>query len=566
MKRRFIFTVLIVLILVITGCTMSELPQGQLNRREKQVKHFIEQYLKTIRPLDKALALAWWEAATTGESQAYKRSAEIQLQINNLLSNKNEFVFLKESRESGQVKDPLLARQLDGLYRSYLRNQIDPGLNRQMVELSTQIEERFSTFRSTIDGKKVTDNEIKDILKTSTNSEQRQKAWLGSKQVGQAIADDILKLVRLRNQAARSLGFDNYHTMSLELSEQKAEDVQAILDELYELTKEPYTQLKTELDAMLAENCGVTVSKLQPWHYHDPFFQETPLVYALDLDAYYKEKDIANLASRFYTGIGLDVESILAHSDLYEREGKNPHAFCTDIDKEGDVRILCNIKPNESWMETTLHELGHGVYDKYYDPEMPYLLRGPVHAFTTEGIAMFFGRLSRNPEWMQKMLGLTDAQRTKIAEVAGKYARAKQLIFARWDMVMFNFERQLYADPEQDVNTLWWQLVQKYQHIDKPAGRDKPDWAAKIHIASAPCYYHNYLLGELFASQVHHKLVTDVLDRVGMDTGYVAKKQAGLYLKENVFEPGSLYPWNEMIARATGEPLTPKYFVDQFVK
>ena len=52
-------------------------------------------------------------------------------------------------------------------------------------------------------------------------------------------------------------------------------------------------------------------------------------------------------------------ESVLASSDLYEREGKNPQAFCTDIDKEGDVRILCNLKNNEGWMETILHELGH---------------------------------------------------------------------------------------------------------------------------------------------------------------------------------------------------------------
>ncbi|MBN1816814.1 MAG: M2 family metallopeptidase [Sedimentisphaerales bacterium] len=566
MKRRFLLILMTALLIITTGCAVSEPSQSQWNRREKQVKLFIAQHLDTIRPLDKASALAWWEAATTGKPEAYRKAAETQLEINTILSDKKQFIFLKESRESGQVKDPSLARQLDLLYRAYLANQIDPELNRQIVELSTQIDERFSTFRGTMEGKKVTDNEIKDILKTSTDSEQRKKAWLASKQVGQAVADDILKLVRLRNQAARSLGFDNYHTMSLELSEQKVEDVQAILDALFELTKEPYTRLKAELDKKLAEDCGVTVSELQPWHYHDPFFQETPLVYAVDLDAYYKDKDIVQLARRFYAGIGLDVDAILAHSDLFEREGKNPHAFCTHIDREGDVRILCNIKPNETWMETTLHELGHGVYDKYFDPEMPYLLRGPVHAFATEGIAMFFGRLSRNPEWMQKMLDLSDAQRTQIAEVAGQYARAKQLIFARWDMVMFHFERQLYADPDQDVNALWWNLVQHYQQIGKPSGWDEPDWAAKIHIASAPCYYHNYLLGELFASQVHHKLVADVLKGVDMEAGYVGKKRAGLYLKEHIFEPGSLYPWNEMIARATGEPLTPKYFVDQFVK
>ena len=53
---------------------------------------------------------------------------------------------------------------------------------------------------------------------------------------------------------------------------------------------------------------------------------------------------------------------MLARSDLYEKTGKSPHAFCTDIDREGDVRVLANIVPNEYWMGTMLHELGHAVY------------------------------------------------------------------------------------------------------------------------------------------------------------------------------------------------------------
>ena len=53
---------------------------------------------------------------------------------------------------------------------------------------------------------------------------------------------------------------------------------------------------------------------------------------------------------------------MIARSDLYEKKGKSPHAFCTDIDREGDVRVLANIVPNEYWMGTMLHEFGHSVY------------------------------------------------------------------------------------------------------------------------------------------------------------------------------------------------------------
>jgi len=231
------------------------------------------------------------------------------------------------------------------------------------------------------------------------------------------------------------------------------------------------------------------------------------------------------------------------------------------------VRVLCNLQNNEYWMETILHELGHSVYEKYFDFSTPYLLRSPAHSFTTEAMATFFGRLSRNSAWMQPMLGLSDDQRTEIEKVGAKYAQLKQLIFARWDMVMYQFEKQLYAVHDQDLTKLWWDLVEKYQLVKRPPQRTNPDWAAKIHFSAAPCYYHNYLLGEMLASQWQHTLVTKVLGlKSDQGVSCIGQKKVGDYLRQNVFEAGDLYPWNEMIRRSTGEPLTARYFVDQFVK
>jgi len=543
-------------------------PRGYAsNAKENQLKEFITAHVAKVKPLDKQANLAWWDAYTTGDPKAYDRNSELTLQIRQIYSNPKEFAFLKELKQSGQVKDPLLARQLTVLYNAYLANQIEPELLKQIVELGTQIEKNFSTFRGTIDGKKVTDNEIKDVLKDETDSAKREKAWLASKQVGAAVAADLVRLVKLRNEAARKLGFDNYHTMALATGEQDVKELDKLFADLNERTKKPFAKVKGELDQILAKKYGVAPDKLMPWHYHDPFFQETPMVYNLDLDAYYQDKDVKKLAEEFYAGLGLPVDAILAHSDLYEKEGKNPHAFCTHIDREGDVRVLCNLRNDEYWMETILHELGHGVYDKYLDYETLWLLRTPAHAFTTEAMAMFFGRLSRNPAWMQKTLNLTDAQRAEIEKVGGKYAQLKQLIFARWDMVMYYFEKGLYANPDQDLNKLWWDLVEKYQLVRRPPNRSQPDWAAKIHFTAAPCYYHNYMLGEMLASQLHHTLVHKVLGlKSDKGVSYVGQKKAGQYLREKVFEAGDLYPWNEMIKRSTSEPLTAKYFVDQFVK
>lgn len=554
-------------ILVVTLTACVALVGCASNQKEKQLQEFVDSHVEKVQPMNKETNLAYWDAATSGKPEDYEKVSELTLKIRQVYSDPDDFAFLKGFKESGRPKDPVLARQLDMLYNAYLSNQIDPELLKELVALGTEIEKNFSTFRGTIDGEKVTDNEIKEILKDRTDSAARKQAWLASKQVGAAVADDIVRLIKLRNTAARKLGFDNFHTLSLTTAEQDVKELDRIFDELYELTNEPFRRLKADLDRILAAKYGVAENELMPWHYHDPFFQETPMVYDLDLDHYYEDKDVKELATAFYAGIGLSVESILDDSDLYEREGKNPHAFCTDIDREGDVRILCNLKNNETWMETILHELGHAVYDKYQDPDVPYLLREPAHIFATEAIAMFFGRLSRNAAWMQQMLELSDEQRREIEKVSGKYAQLKQLIFARWAMVMYDFEKQLYANPEQDLNALWWQTVEKYQFVKKPAGRDEPDWAAKIHFAIAPCYYHNYLLGELLASQLHNHIVHEVLNLDSdKNVSYVGKKKVGEFLTDQVFEAGAVYEWNDMIELATGEPLRPKYFVTQFVE
>jgi peptidyl-dipeptidase A len=165
------------------------------------------------------------------------------------------------------------------------------------------------------------------------------------------------------------------------------------------------------------------------------------------------------------------------------------------------------------------------------------------------------------------MLKLSPAEYEKIKRVCDTYLQSQQVLFARWASVMYQFEKQLYANPDQDLNSLWWELVEKYQQVKRPPGPVDAGWASKLHFVVAPCYYHNYMLGELFASQLHHHLVFAVMKKSADDgVSYVENQQIGNYIRKHVLAPAALYHWNDMIARATGEPLTPKYFVQQFIR
>lgn len=526
---------------------------------------FLQRHVDRVEPLSREVNIAYWNATVSGKAKDFERSAELQVELQRVYSDPTEYEMICNWLTGGSAANELERRQATLLSHAYRRNQIDPSLNERITKLQSKIDNQFNVYRASINGKKATSNDILKVLKESDDSNSRRRVWEAGKQVGQLVVDDLITLVKLRNEAANSLGYSTYYAMSMDLNEQDEAEIVRIFDELEVLSREPFQAAKDEVDRRLASRYGIGTDDMRPWHYEDPFFQEAPRVFDIDLDRYYRGHRILDLVSRFYRGIGLEVDGILARSDLYEKPGKDQHAFCTDIDRKGDIRILANIKDDETWTGTMLHELGHAVHDRYIDPDLPYLLRQEAHIFTTEAIAMLFGRLSKHPDWIQDTMAISDEEKERITDDLLRSLRLQQLIFARWSQVMMRFERQLYLDPDRNLSRLWWDLAGQYQSLAPPDDCDFPHWASKTHIVTSPVYYHNYLLGELLASQLGDYIMRNVLPE-GSNRSFSGQKAVGEYLKQKVFGPGARYRWDSLISRATGEPLSSKYFVQEFVE
>lgn len=556
MKNLKLFIAFVLTISIGVSCSTKQ------EKMEKRLREFLTAYDAKVIPLYKESALTSWNANISGNDADLAISEKAAFELDKYFTDKKAFAELKEIKESNAVKDSLLLRQLEIIYDAYLGKQVDTSLIATRLSMETEINKKYLNFRVKVNEKELSDNQVEDVLRNSTSSAELQATWEAHKQLGPVVAEDIIKLVKHRNLIAQNLGFSNYHEMSLKLSGQDPAEVTTTFDELDNLTKGNFAQLKGEIDAYFAKRYKVKVEDLQPWHYQNRFFQEAPEIYPVNFDKYYKDQDPVKLVATFYDGIGLNVDAILAKSDLYEKPGKNQHAFCTDIDRAGDVRTLDNIRPDSYWMNTILHELGHGVYSYYNDRSLPFTLRDAAHTFTTEAIANMFGRMATNPEWMMQMGIIDSTESAKIAEDSRKALRLQMLVFSRWAQVMYRFEKSMYENPDQDLNKLWWNMVENYQMIKNPEGRNMPDWATKIHVALYPCYYHNYLLGELLASQLYSFMTTNITENQSL----VGEKAVGDYLRKNVFLPGARYSWNEMIEKATGEKLTAKYYAKQFVE
>lgn len=568
-KAIKLMTVL-VLCFVLISCGKKDkhqLSEEDAKKVEMEFKEYATGLDAKIAPLYKEMALAYWTASISGLDEDYAKSADAEMELNKVLSDKDVFAKLKHFKETGAVNDLVLARQLKVLYDSYLAKQLDTDKLDKMTKMQNEIEKKYSNFRANVNGEILDDNAIEDILKNETDSKKLKAAWMAHKEIGPLVADDIIALVKVRNESARELGFENFHDMQLRLSELDPEYLSDFFANLDELTRDAFIELKKEIDTKLSARLNIKPQQMMPWHYQNRYFQEAPKIYDFDFDEIFENQNIEELTTKYYSSIGMEVSDMMANSDLYSKEGKNQHAYCIDIDRDAlDVRVLCNIRPNSSWMETMLHEFGHAVYQKYVSEDLPWSLKTPTHIFTTEGVAMLFGRFATNAQWLKDMGIVDQKSASEIADISSKVLRLQQLVFSRWVQVMYEFEKGMYGNPDQDLNKLWWDLVEKYQMIKKPEGRDMPDWATKIHIASSPCYYHNYLLGEIWASQFYSYINNQILrNNTGKQSSFYGQEISGRFLIDRVFKVANKYDWKTMIKKATGEEFTPKYYAEQFV-
>ncbi len=516
---------------------------------------FLEAYAAWVRPLKVEHAKSYWSFAVDGDSVAHARVQEIEELLSDLHSDPATWRALQAWHEA-PIGNALLDRQIHLLYPEYRQGQADEQLRNNVIRLAVNMELTCSIFRPELDGERVDSNELDRQLLRETDDHKRRRLWETTRQVGDRVAEQVVQLAVLRNELARELGFDNYYLLALDEEEMDQEQLFSVLDELRASTNAPWQDRKALLDEEVAARRGKDSAKLQPWDYPERFLQSLPRGDDdYSTDAWFPLRGIQTHAKGFYRGIGLPIDKLWAASDMLPKDGKYPHAFCIGVDNPEDVRVLCNLDSTTRWMETTLHEFGHALYDAGVSSDLPWLLRNAAHTFITEAVAMYFGRLTGNQRWLCEVAGVPEDRARHCVE----RQREAQLVFVRWALVVSYFERSFYANPRADLDALWWDLVEDLQGLRRPDGWQGHDWASKVHIACYPAYYQNYILGELLASQFTAKL--DSL----LSEAQIRDPRVGAFFSR-LFATGRSLPWSETVQGQCGETLSSRYWLAQFVE
>ena len=537
----------------------------------------VAEHVRLERPLYLKAGEAFWDAMTSGGPEAFSAWEEAELRRKEVRGDTGRFERARELLADGELTDADLRRQLQMLEQQYLPHQMPAETRRRTTEIETQLEELFSNYRVDVQGEQRSMADVERLMRTRTDPLLLEELWKASKQVGEQLLPLHLELVQLRNQIARDLGFDDYVDLALHVQGFDSDWLEAFFVEVEQATDGPFRQLKEEeIDPLLAARFEVPAAELMPWHYGNPYFQDAPPgLYELDLDALYARRDQQQVvadAADFFGGIGMPADGILSRSDLYPREGKNPHAMAHKMDLEipGTAVLLMNLPmppgtQNRMGTATLLHELGHCVHYEAVDHGLPYLFLD-VDSQTTEALAILMERQVLTAGWLSSYLGVDLEEARDISRRAFRNMRAQELIFARWCLVIYRWEKDIYGNPDQDWGDAWWRHKERYQLLTRPPDWHNPDPLGKYHLATAmTTYYNNYAVGGFIAAQV----AAAVADHIGQDVrtaDYRNRPEVGAWFGDRYASPGSRLDWLHLVESATGTPLATDAWKRQFVE
>jgi len=567
-KVFFIIAILVVAI----GCL------DEKRQAEMIFQHYLDRKTGAIQNFSKESSLALWNATVSGKDSDYKKLIDIELDFNksnrtapgtfspdnfttitrNVFTNEEDFELLKKLKQSGLITDTVLSRQLIYLYHSFTGSQIESDKYKKLLESGVKLSHSSSSLKYELNGKLYSLVQIDSLKKRTSDGQNLEKISNAHRLGAQKIAPDIIQLVKDRNEVARVLGYIDYYHVQFESRDESPEKVKSLIDEIELKTRDQFLDAKRVIDKKLAKQYEVKVEELRPWHYKDEKMSYLSGRFTAILDSLLKTAEPVKQTAAFMDGIGLNIQPIIDKSEL---NNGNMTAMI-NIDFRNDIRLIGLITNSFDGLTKMLHLAGHAVHYSNVSEDLPYLLQGPS-LIITEGVARYFENLAYDQNWLNDELGFDQKTKDEVGLILQHFREVDQLFRIRKQMVMAEFEREIYSNPEQDLDHLWQELNLKYLDIRYPDEKGACFWATNKYFMSLSCYVQNYILADIVAAQLKHAIDVKVLRE--QTQAMKGNKLVGEYLKANLFSYGDLYPWEKLIEKSTGELLNSQYFVNELI-
>ncbi len=526
---------------------------------ERNIVDFIDNHIELVADLSAKLGDSTWRVKKNGRPADKRAYIERLEALEAVYANRENFARVRTYDDEHLSQEVLTQRQIHLMRLRFAAAQMPATRQTRINELVEEIDQLSHTYRVHVGNKKFSLTEVREILRTSSDKKLRKALWLGARSdLGEDVGDLAIRLVGVRNRAARDLGYGNFFRMSMELQGVEESLLTKLLNKLITSTEAEFKESKAKLDEELRKKFKLRTKTIPPWIYSDLFFRSQASTKTSGFDKLYAGKDLTALAKKAMASVGFDVEAILAKSELHADDTKTTESICIHPDRrKKGTRIHANIADDESSMAMLMSDLGRGVFYEHIASNLPYLLREPCHKLILDAVAILFAQEVRTTEFLQTIVEGNKSSITRLMNAQRENQTLSRLLSARWLAMIVYFERSIYENPGRDMTRIWWELAMIFQHLEEPPEVDgKKEWAANIDLANAPVQHHNELLSTLIASQIRQAIEAETGNR-----NLVGNEGARAFLVEKVFASGATHDWTTLVENATGSPLS----VDAYV-
>lgn len=228
----------------------------------------------------------------------------------------------------------------------------------------------------------------------------------------------------------------------------------------------------------------------------------------------------------------------------------------------------------------TVHEVGHAMYEQGRNAKHAGL---PVSEALSMGVhesqSLFWERMvGQNVNFWKAMLPKMHERLPHTKDVTAEdmffainqvnlgliRVDADELTYPFHIMLRFELERKLATEglSLEDLPQAWRDGMKKLLGVEVPTDRD--GCLQDVHWPSGAIgYFPSYTLGAMMAAQVFRHLKKVVMPDLEDKIARGEFDEMRGWLRREIHEVGSLYPsLDELLEKATGEPLNPNYFLE----
>lgn len=356
-------------------------------------------------------------------------------------------------------------------------------------------------------------------IRNEPDHDRRSRLFEAKVQETVKLNEILLERMATADDLSVVLGFRNYRDMCSSL---KGIDYAALGEQMEDLLRRTEKLYVETMDDLLGKTTGLPLN--EAWSYDVPFAFRGE-----EYNGYFEKEKLVESFFSTLNGMGLRPEQNKnIHMDMEERPKKSPRAFCSPVMVPDDIRLV--IMPVGGWRDydAFFHEGGHawhfGNARKDLLPEYRYLGDNSV----TESFAFLFNYLPSNKIWLEKVLGMRDAEGYVRFELINK------LMFLRRYAAKLLYEIKLHntrVNPSfQDVYRTCLQKALKFRHTETHYLEDVDD----------AFYCAEYLRAWILEGQVREALV----EQFGED--WFMNHKAGSFLKE-LWSYGQKFTADELV-------------------